>query len=89
MSNAAPTAKLAATADRLIDRIVSRCRALAEHPRRGQAHPDIAPDARMLSVGDYLVLYRIQGLDVEVVRVLHGARRLAGLFDVGFDPELE
>jgi len=62
---------------------------LAEHPRRGQAHPDIAPDARMLVVGDCLVFYRIQGLDVEVVRVVHGARRLEGLFDIGSDPELE
>ncbi len=74
-----------AAADRLIDRIVSRCRDLAEHPRLGQAHPDIAPDAQMLVVGDYLVLYRIQSGNVEAVRVVRGARRLEGLFDIGSD----
>lgn len=78
-----------AAADRLIDRIVSRCRDLAEHPRLGQAWPGIAPDARMLIVGDYLVLYRILASDIEVVRVAHGARRLEGLFAIGSDPEVE
>lgn len=69
-----------AAADRLIDRIVTRCQGLAEHPRLGPARPDIAPDARMLVVGDHLILYRLQGVNVEIVRVVHGARRLAGLF---------
>ena len=68
-------------ADRLVDRIVARCQALADHPRLGPARPQIAPDARMLVVGDYLLLYRVSDDDVEVVRVVHGARRLEGLFD--------
>jgi toxin ParE1/3/4 len=68
-------------ADRLVDRIVSRCRDLAEHPRLGQARPEIAPGARILIVDDCLVLYRVESGDVEIVRVVHGARRLEGLFD--------
>jgi toxin ParE1/3/4 len=68
-------------ADHLIDRITERSRALAEHPRLGVARPDIASDARMLTVGDYLILYRILGADVVIIRVVHGARRLEGLFD--------
>jgi hypothetical protein len=39
----------------------------------------------MLVVGDYLVLYRIQSGNVEAVRVVRGARRLEGLFDIGSD----
>ena len=35
----------------------------------------------MLVIGDYLALYRVSDGDVEVVRVVHGARRLEGLFD--------
>jgi toxin ParE1/3/4 len=70
-----------AAADRLIDLIVARCRTLAEHPNLGQVRPEIAPDARMLVVGDYLVLYRVEGADAMVVRIVHGARRLEGLFD--------
>jgi len=68
-------------ADRLIDRIVARCHRLADHPNLGPARPEIAPDARALVVGDYLALYRTKGADVEIVRVVHGARRLTGLFD--------
>ena len=67
-------------ADRLIDRLVGRCQGLALHPRLGPARPDIAPDARMLTLGDYLILYRIRGDDVEIVRVVHGARQLETLF---------
>jgi toxin ParE1/3/4 len=72
-------------ADRLIDRIIARCFDLADQPRLGPARPEIAPDARMLVVGDYLVLYRIQDADVQIVRVVHGARRLDGLFDATSD----
>jgi toxin ParE1/3/4 len=68
-------------ADRLIDRITERTRALADHPRLDVARPDIAPEARMLTIGDYLISYRILGSDVAINRVVHGARRLEGLFD--------
>jgi plasmid stabilization system protein ParE len=39
----------------------------------------------MLVVDDYLVLYRVEDANVEVVRVVHGAKRLEGLFEI--DPE--
>jgi len=72
-------------ADRLIDQIVTRCHDLAAHPLLGAARPEIAPDARMLVIGDYLVLYRLNGTDAEIVRIVHGARRLEGLFDMDTD----
>jgi toxin ParE1/3/4 len=72
-------------ADRLIDQITGRCLALADHPRLGSARPEIAPDARMLVIGDDLALYRLNGDGVQIVRVVHGARQLEGLFDA--DPE--
>jgi toxin ParE1/3/4 len=70
-----------AAADRLIDRILQRCLILEDYPQLGPARPEIAPDARMLTVGDYIVLYRVTEAGSEVVRVMHGARRLDGLFD--------
>jgi toxin ParE1/3/4 len=73
-------------ADRLIDRILQRCLSLANYPRLGPARPEIAHDARMLTVGDYIVLYRINEMGPEIVRVVHGARRLDGLFDVDRNP---
>ena len=74
-----------AAADRLIDRIVRRCQGLADHPRLGPTRPEIAPEARGLAIGDYLVLYRVDGVDAEIVRVVHGARRLTNIFDLGAD----
>jgi toxin ParE1/3/4 len=63
-------------ADRLLDRIEAQCRLLADNPRLGRARPEIAPDARAWVVGRYLVLYREQNDGIEVVRVVHGARRV-------------
>ena len=68
-------------ADRLIDSLVDRCLILADYPHLGPSRPDIAPSARMLTYGDYLILYALRGSDAVIVRVVHGARRLEGLFD--------
>ncbi|MGC1304383.1 MAG: type II toxin-antitoxin system RelE/ParE family toxin [Caulobacteraceae bacterium] len=68
-------------ADRLIDQIVERCASLAAHPHLGPARPEIAPEARMLTIGDHLVLYRVRETGVDIVRVVHGARQLDGLFE--------
>jgi toxin ParE1/3/4 len=76
-------------ADRLVDRIANRCLGLATHPHLGPARPEIAPDARMLVVGDHLVLYRVTETGVEIVRVVHGARRLEGLFGDPSDHEID
>lgn len=72
-----------AAADRLIDRIVARCQRLADHLELGPARPDIAPDARVLVAGDYLALYRIDGSTAQIVRIVHGARQMKALFDLG------
>jgi toxin ParE1/3/4 len=63
-------------ADRLLDRIAAQCRLLADNPRLGRARPEIAPDARAWVVGQYLVLDRAQDDGIDVVRVVHGARRV-------------
>ncbi len=68
-------------ADALIDRLVGRCDSLAEHPKLGPSRPEIAAEARMLVVDSYLILYRVTGEGVEIVRVVYGARLFEGLFD--------
>ena len=69
-----------AAADRLIDAITARCNSLTDFPDLGPARPDIAPDARMLTIDNYIVLYRSRGADIEIVRAVHGARRLEALW---------
>jgi toxin ParE1/3/4 len=63
-------------ADRLLDRIETECRLLADNPRLGRARPELAPDARAWIVGRYLVLYRERDEGIEVVRVVHAAREI-------------
>ncbi len=67
-------------ADTLLEDIDQKCELLANNPALGPERPDIAPELRYFPVGRYLILYRMLDDDIEVVRVLHGARHLPGLF---------
>jgi toxin ParE1/3/4 len=69
-----------AAADRVLDAIDRRCRALADKPALGRTRPDIAPGLRYSPVGSYLIFYRQVDEGVEVVRVLHGARNALAIF---------
>jgi toxin ParE1/3/4 len=64
-----------AAARKWLNDIHVRCRHISEMPRMGTSRPDIRPDLRMSPIGNYLVLYRPVGPDVEIVRVIHGARQ--------------
>jgi toxin ParE1/3/4 len=67
-------------ADRLIDSIVDRFLLLATHPHIGRARDeDLRPGLRSFPVGDYIILYRIQGGHVLILRVLHGSRNIHAL----------
>jgi toxin ParE1/3/4 len=66
-------------ANRLIARIDAKCRAYAENNRMGQARPDLAPDIRVFSVGNYVVFYLPKDDGIYVVRVIHDARDYAAL----------
>jgi toxin ParE1/3/4 len=66
-------------ADRLLDILEDKSLLLAANPHLGMAREDIAKGVRHLPVGRYLILYRIIGDGVEVVRYVHGMRRLHDL----------
>ena len=68
-------------ATRQLRRIEDHFKLLADNPRPGPARPDIAEDMRFFPVGSYLILYRLDGHGIDVVRVLHGARNIGALFD--------
>jgi toxin ParE1/3/4 len=77
----------AAAAERLYSAIVEKVNLLAAHPRLGMRRPEIAPSARMLVEGVYLLLYETHPdtdegpVDViEIVRVIHGHRDLSRIF---------
>jgi toxin ParE1/3/4 len=64
-------------ADRVLDAIEARWENLARHPYSGVARDDIAPGIRHLVSGEYLTLYRLSGGAIEIVRVLHGRRKIS------------
>ena len=69
-----------AAADHLLDEFEKKFALLAGQPRLGAARSDIAPGLRHFPAGNYLILYRETDDGIEVVRVVHGARRLSHLF---------
>lgn len=66
----------AGAADRLLDRFEVRFELLATQPRSGVARDDLGRGVRQVVVGEYLAFYVIQGSAVEILRVLHGRRRI-------------
>ena len=67
-------------ASRLIERIAERCHLYAGQPMLGAACPQLAPDLRQFSVGNYVVFYQPQDDGILVVRVLHSARDIPSVF---------
>jgi toxin ParE1/3/4 len=66
-------------ADRMLDLIEDKLTKLAANPLLGPARPDIAHEVRLFPVGRYVILYRALPNGIEVVRVVHGMRRLGGI----------
>lgn len=66
-------------ADQMLDTINEKLDMLAASPRLGPARPDIAEGLRLFPIRRYVILYRELPDGIEVVRVVHGMRRLSGL----------
>jgi toxin ParE1/3/4 len=69
-----------AAATRLLRTINAKCRMLAEQPGLGARRDHIRQGMRLWTVGVYLVLYKIEAVGIEVVRVVHGRRDLSRVF---------
>jgi len=71
----------AAVAARLVERIYETVEQLKQYPSLGRAGR--VPGTRELVVSHtpYIVPYRVHGTVVEILRVLHGARRWPSVFD--------
>ena len=69
------------TADRLIDAITDRFWTLAGFPWMGRSREDdFGPGYRSFAVGEYVIVYCVEGEDVLILRVVHGRRQLENLF---------
>jgi toxin ParE1/3/4 len=60
----------------MLQRIDARIAELVVFPDLGRRRDDLAPGLRMVPVEPYLIFYRVVSEEVQIVRVLHGARDL-------------
>jgi toxin ParE1/3/4 len=70
-------------ARRMVAKIFAAPARLEAFPMSGSERADIAKGLRSVAAGKYVILYRLHVTDVEIVRVLHGARDLAAAFAAG------
>lgn len=62
---------------RVLRALHEKMRQIAKQPRLYQLRPEIGEEARLTSVGHYVILFRIRKDIVRIERVVHGSRDLA------------
>lgn len=62
-------------ADRLIDRFTAAFERIAQFPEAGERYQHPTGEFRIGIVSPYLIFYKIVGDEVDIVRVLHSARK--------------
>jgi len=55
---------------------------IRRNPLIYQLRSDIGEDARMATVGNYAILFRVMGEVVRIERVAYGGRDLPGIFEI-------
>lgn len=63
-------------ADNLLRALDKKSQLLCQNPEIGVSRDDIAENLRCLIHKNYLILYQVKADTVEVVRYLHGAKKL-------------
>ena len=61
--------------------IRAKFRDIQRSPLIYQLRPDIGDEARMATVGNYAILFRVIGEAVRIERVTYGGRELPAMFD--------
>jgi toxin ParE1/3/4 len=69
-------------ADQMVDSITLRFHLLTAYPAMGRVRDDeLGEGTRSFPIGDYVIVYRIVGNDVLILRVAHGRRDLKALME--------
>jgi toxin ParE1/3/4 len=63
-------------ADKVAERINTRCDSLAQFPGQGRLRPDISPGVRSVVVDRWPILYRVETDAIFIGRIIDGARHL-------------
>jgi plasmid stabilization system protein ParE len=68
-------------AARMIRLLRARLKEIARQPELYRLRPEIGAEARLATVGDYVILFRIRKDAVRVERVVHGGRDLPAILE--------
>lgn len=63
-----------------VNRLESICKRIARLPGLGRKRDDLGPGIRAFPVDRYIIFYKALDFEVEIVRVLHGARDIESVF---------
>lgn len=69
-------AERSASAARILRELVDRTGMLVDFPEAGEARYRLGAGVRRLSEPPYLIFYRVAAGEVEILRILHHARRV-------------
>jgi toxin ParE1/3/4 len=67
-------------AESFTDEISKKIMTIAERPFSFPARDDLMIGLRSALIGNYLILFMVEGNEVDIIRVVNGARDLEGLF---------
>ncbi len=70
-----------AAATKVLTKIKKTLERLARQPRGGRDRSELMRGLRSFACRPYVVFYRVLGDDIELVRVIHGARDIEAIFD--------
>ena len=65
---------------RFTDRLEQRWLSLKDNPNIGRKRTELMPDLRSVSEGDYYIFYRIGDKTIEIMRIVHTARKQEKIF---------
>ena len=66
-------------ANRLVDGIADRFLTIASFPQIGRPRREFGAASRSFAIGEYVIIYCLEGDDVLILRVVHGRRDLENL----------
>jgi plasmid stabilization system protein ParE len=66
-------------AERVLRLLRARMKEIAKQPQIYRLRPEIGAEARLATVGNYVILFRIRHDAVRIERVVHGSRDLLSI----------
>ena len=69
-------------AETFLAQLENHCRSLIQMPNAYPARPGLRPGIRVSVHGKYLIFFKLEGGELQIVRILHGARNLSNLLNL-------